>query len=107
MENVAQNEIKPTTPYWQSTGRGDDLVLVHGWGMNGAVWHQAVEQLSQHFRVHVVDLPGFGHSHQLHFETMEELAQQVLHSAPDNAIWLGWSLGGLVATHIAIITQSA
>jgi pimeloyl-[acyl-carrier protein] methyl ester esterase len=102
MENVAQNEIKPTTPYWQSTGQGYDLVLVHGWGMNGAVWHQAVEQLSQHFRVHVVDLPGFGHSHQLHFETMEELAQQVLHSAPDNAIWLGWSLGGLVATHIAI-----
>lgn len=40
MENVAQNEIKPTTPYWQSTGQGDDLVLVHGWGMNGAVWHQ-------------------------------------------------------------------
>ncbi|MCG9597755.1 pimeloyl-ACP methyl ester esterase BioH [Vibrio sp. Isolate25] len=102
MKNVAHNEIKPETPYWHSTGQGEDLVLVHGWGMNGAVWHQAVEQLSQHFRVHVVDLPGFGHSHQLHFDTMEELAQQVLQNAPDKAIWLGWSLGGLVATHIAI-----
>lgn len=88
--------------YWQSQGEGADLVLLHGWGMNGAVWQQTVEELSQHFRVHVVDLPGFGHSHQSQFTNMHDLAEQVLQDAPSHAIWLGWSLGGLLATHIAL-----
>ncbi|MFY2510013.1 pimeloyl-ACP methyl ester esterase BioH [Vibrio pectenicida] len=102
MENVVQNEIKQTTPYWQRVGQGNDLVLVHGWGMNGAVWQQTAEQLSQHFRVHIVDLPGFGHSNSLTFNTIEDLSQQILNGAPEKAIWLGWSLGGLIATHIAL-----
>ncbi|MEZ8101273.1 pimeloyl-ACP methyl ester esterase BioH [Vibrio bivalvicida] len=102
MEKVRQTESKSESLYWQSTGQGNDLVLLHGWGMNGAVWQQTVETLSQHFCVHVVDLPGFGHSHQSYFDDMPHLAEQVLQHAPEKAIWLGWSLGGLVATHIAL-----
>ncbi|MDF5420395.1 pimeloyl-[acyl-carrier protein] methyl ester esterase, partial [Vibrio parahaemolyticus] len=26
-----------TNLHWQSFGQGPDLVLLHGWGMNGAV----------------------------------------------------------------------
>ncbi len=96
------SESKTESLYWQSSGQGDDLVLIHGWGMNGAVWQQTVEALSQHFCVHVVDLPGFGHSHQSSFDNMHDLAEQVLQHAPQQAIWLGWSLGGLLATHIAL-----
>lgn len=96
------SESKTESLYWQSSGQGDDLVLIHGWGMNGAVWQQTVGALSQHFCVHVVDLPGFGHSHQSSFDNMHDLAEQVLQHAPQQAIWLGWSLGGLLATHIAL-----
>lgn len=99
---MAQIESLTTPLFWQASGQGPDLVLIHGWGMNGAVWQQTAEQLSKHFRVHVVDLPGFGHSHQHSFDSLEQLSQQVLASAPDKAIWLGWSLGGLVATQIAL-----
>ncbi|MGC9459674.1 pimeloyl-ACP methyl ester esterase BioH [Vibrio genomosp. F10] len=88
--------------HWQVSGNGEDLVLVHGWGMNGAVWDQTVQVLSQHYRVHVVDLPGYGHSAHLHAATLEEIAQCLLPQAPKHAIWLGWSLGGLVATHMAL-----
>lgn len=88
--------------YWQVSGQGQDLVLVHGWGMNGAVWQQTAAVLSAHFRVHVVDLPGYGHSADLHAASLEEIAQALLVDAPRNAIWVGWSLGGLVATHIAL-----
>jgi pimeloyl-[acyl-carrier protein] methyl ester esterase len=48
-----------------------------------------------------VDLPGYGHSAHTHGHDLEDIAQQVLESAPERANWLGWSLGGLVATHIA------
>ncbi len=99
---MAQSESSKSPLYWQSTGQGQDLVLLHGWGMNGAVWQQTVDALSQDFRLHVVDLPGFGHSHHSHFESIEHMAELVLEHAPQNAIWLGWSLGGLLATHIAL-----
>jgi pimeloyl-[acyl-carrier protein] methyl ester esterase len=34
--------------------------------------------------------------------SLDEMAQQVLEQAPQQAIWLGWSLGGLVASQIAL-----
>ncbi|MCG6202730.1 pimeloyl-ACP methyl ester esterase BioH [Psychromonas antarctica] len=88
--------------YWQVSGQGHDLVLVHGWGMNGAVWQQIVDVLDVDFRVHVVDLPGYGHSAHCNAQNLEEIAEQLMVDAPKNAIWVGWSLGGLVATHMAI-----
>ena len=88
--------------YWQVEGHGRDVVLVHGWGMNGAVWESTVERLKPHHCVHVVDLPGYGHSASCHAATLEEIAQQLVVGAPKNAIWVGWSLGGLVATHMAM-----
>jgi pimeloyl-[acyl-carrier protein] methyl ester esterase len=88
--------------YWQTQGQGDDLVLVHGWGMNGAVWEHTVEQLKPNYRVHVVDLPGYGHSVNCRAGTLEEIAQHLVQQAPQNAVWVGWSLGGLVATYMAL-----
>ncbi|EAZ74640.1 carboxylesterase BioH [Vibrio cholerae NCTC 8457] len=67
--------------YWQVSGQGQDLVLVHGWGMNGAVWQQTAQALSDHFRVHVVDLPGYGHSAEQHAASLEEIAQALLEHA--------------------------
>ncbi|WP_117235633.1 pimeloyl-ACP methyl ester esterase BioH [Vibrio maerlii] len=91
-----------TSLYWQTLGSGPDLVMIHGWGMNGAVWQQAAEQLSQHFTLHIVDLPGYGHSAESHGEDLADIANQVLAQAPEKATWLGWSLGGLVASYVAI-----
>ncbi|OLQ86082.1 pimeloyl-[acyl-carrier protein] methyl ester esterase [Vibrio panuliri] len=99
---MVEIETTATELHWQSFGEGKDLVLLHGWGMNGAVWQQTAQRLSQHFRVHIVDLPGFGHSHQASFSSLADLTQQVLDEAPAQAVWLGWSLGGLVASHIAL-----
>ncbi|HCR1052719.1 TPA: pimeloyl-ACP methyl ester esterase BioH [Enterobacter kobei] len=50
----------------------------------------------------MVDLPGYGRSHGYGAMTLEEMAQEVLNAAPQHAIWLGWSLGGLVASQIAL-----
>jgi pimeloyl-[acyl-carrier protein] methyl ester esterase len=88
--------------FWKVSGQGQDLVLVHGWGMNSAVWQQTVTHLENNFRVHVVDLPGYGHSREYNVDTLEEIALALTCSAPKNAIWVGWSLGGLVATYMAI-----
>lgn len=91
------------TLWWQTVGTGNcHLVLLHGWGLNAEVWHCVSEELASHFTLHLVDLPGFGRSHGYQAMSLDEMAQQVLDAAPQNAIWLGWSLGGLVASQIAL-----
>ncbi|OOE39999.1 pimeloyl-[acyl-carrier protein] methyl ester esterase [Salinivibrio kushneri] len=89
---------------WQSHGQGPDLVLIHGWGMNSAVWSMLLPYLTAHYRVHCVDLPGFGDSaHQPDLD-IEKLAQVLLKESPAHATWIGWSLGGLVATQAALLS---
>ncbi|NHX33796.1 alpha/beta fold hydrolase, partial [Escherichia coli] len=49
--------------YWQTVGEGkQDLVLLHGWGLNAQVWQTIIPRIASHFRVHLVDLPGYGRS---------------------------------------------
>ena len=87
--------------WWQTKGQGNvHLVLLHGWGLNAEVWRCIDEELSSHFTLHLVDLPGFGRSRGFGAMSLADMAEAVLRQAPDKAIWLGWSLGGLVASHM-------
>ena len=43
-------------------GSGPPLVLLHGWAMHGGIFAPLVEALRAHRTLHVVDLPGHGHS---------------------------------------------
>lgn len=85
--------------FMQASGHGQPLVLLHGWGMNSSIFTPLVAQLPQ-FQCFQVDLPGFGDSAPVAggFDAwVEQLAQQL----PQQAIVLGWSLGGLLATSLA------
>jgi len=89
--------------YWQTIGTGDrDLVMLHGWGLNAGVWQNVVARLSPHFRLHLVDLPGYGRSEGFPAMSVEEMVANLLPFSPAQAVWLGWSLGGLVASSLAL-----
>lgn len=80
-----------------------DLVLLHGWGMNSLVWDDVMPSLLKRCRVTLIDLPGLGRSPVPGGEyDLPYLARHVLSVAPEKALWMGWSLGGLVATQIAV-----
>ena len=83
----------------RSLGQGEDLVLIHGWGVSGAVWNPVVEALSLHFKLHIIDIPGFGESDMVFPYTLDNIVSSILNAVPDNATWCGWSLGGLIATY--------
>ncbi len=92
-----------TPLYWHTTGSGTtELVLLHGWGLNSQVWSNIVPRLAPHFRLHLVDLPGYGRSQGFGALTLEQMAETVAERAPEHAWWLGWSLGGLVASQAAL-----
>ena len=90
-------------PYIETIGSGPDLVLIHGWGLHGGIWDTIRENLSQYFKLHIIDLPGFGRSPIPNKPyTIESLAEQIIPWVPENSFWLGWSLGGLLTTHVAL-----
>ncbi len=82
-------------------GRGPDLVLLHGWGLHGGVWRTLAPLLESRFRLHLVDLPGHGHSRQEPFGSLDAVADAVAQCVPAGAGVGGWSLGGLVAMRLA------
>lgn len=78
-------------------GQGEDLVLLHGWGMNRSVFEPLAEALSTDFCCHLIDLPGFGERpHTVPEAKLELWLAALLHDVPEQAYWLGWSLGGLL-----------
>jgi len=83
--------------YIESTGTGPDLVLLHGWGMHGGVWDGVRDGLAQHFRVHAVDLPGYGASPASGPVTLERMADALAQTFPQPVHVCGWSLGAAVA----------
>lgn len=88
--------------YVETQGQGGDLVLLHGWGIHGAVWQRVAEQLAQDFCVHLVDLPGCGGSEMIAPYNLAELAGRLDAAFPLPVHVLGWSLGGAVAMQWAL-----
>lgn len=90
-------------------GCGEPLLLLHGF--NGDAYHFArtARYLTQHFRLLVPDLPGFGQTHLDHpvSHRIEDVAQRLLdwldHRHIDTFYVGGNSMGGYIATAMARI----
>jgi pimeloyl-[acyl-carrier protein] methyl ester esterase len=79
------------------------LVLIHGWGMNAAVWDGLTAGLAGSIRPCPIELPGHGdRPFSSRLGDIWAWADACLESAPERAVWLGWSLGGLVALAAAL-----
>ena len=85
-------------------GQGPALVLLHGWAMHSGIFAPLVQRLEDHFTLHLVDLPGHGRSRDAGLPlTLAHAADAVAGVVPESALWLGWSLGGLVALQAAAV----
>ncbi len=90
------------------------VVMLHGWGLNHAVWTATAQALSASAEVHCIDLPGHGKSPLspitdgwnntemgLLQSTLEAISAYISGiNAPVTLV--GWSLGGHIAMHIAL-----
>ncbi len=88
----------------RTQGTGKDLVFLHGWGMNSGVFTEFSPLLSEEFTVTVIDLPGFGNNHGVIPDkySVASLAEMIGPALPGDCVVAGWSLGGLVAQHLAL-----
>lgn len=86
----------------ERTGHGPDLVLLHGWAMHGGIFAPLVAALRERWTVHAVDLPGHGASRDDPTPLDPVLVCDALAEALPEAVWVGWSMGGLIAQHLAV-----
>ncbi|GAB3786239.1 pimeloyl-ACP methyl ester esterase BioH [Dyella agri] len=89
--------------YIEKLGRGPvSLVLLHGWAMHGGVLAPLAEALADRCTMHVVDLPGHGWSRDCGLPLEPSACAAAIAAATPPALWLGWSLGGLIALAAAL-----
>lgn len=91
---------------YQEVGQGKPLVLLHGLGESIRFWEYQAPVFAQHYRVILIDLPGFGQSQRLPHYSVAGMAQAVwtlLESLGISSLYLlGHSMGGAVAQQLTL-----
>jgi 3-oxoadipate enol-lactonase len=96
-----------TRLYWEATGRGESVLLVHGLGLSGGAWWRTVDALAPSMRVITFDHRGIGRSESWMYayttEAMADDAVSILDALAIGRVHLyGFSLGGMIAQQIAL-----
>ena len=81
-------------------GHGPRLVLVHGFTQTGDCWGPLADDLSADHEVVRVDAPGHGRSAEVAVGLWE--GAELLAEAGGPATYVGYSMGGRLALHLAI-----
>jgi (E)-2-((N-methylformamido)methylene)succinate hydrolase len=78
------------------------IVLLHGVGLDSTMWAPVTALLPDDVEVLALDLPGHGRQRPApDGVTLADLAEQVAGSVPPGSHLVGFSLGALVAQHLA------
>jgi pimeloyl-[acyl-carrier protein] methyl ester esterase len=78
------------------------LVMLHGWAMHGGIFSPLIDALRERCTMYVVDLPGHGYSRNCDLPLKPDVCARAIADTMPPAVWLGWSMGGLVALSAAL-----
>ena len=92
---------------WERHGNGPPVVLIHGFGLNRAMWQWTLPALTPHFSVLTYDLLGHGESPPPAGRPgLAMFSRQLLRlmdrCSIERAAVVGFSLGGMIARRIAL-----
>lgn len=100
----AKNESQPV--YVEVTGKGKPIVLIPGFTVPGNIWNPLIKNLEKNYECHIVTLAGFGGKEPISFPWLpkvnESLKNYILKNNLQNATIIGHSLGGTIATWLAV-----
>ena len=80
--------------------RPSRLVLLHGFTQGGGIWLPVIEQLTTRCAIDAPDLPGHGAASKTKL-SLPETADDLVSTFGAGA-WVGYSMGGRVALHVAL-----
>lgn len=85
----------------EATGEGSPVVLLHGFTQSGAAWAPITRKLADSHRVVTIDAPGHGGSANVR-AGLSDGADLMVAANPSQAAWIGYSMGGRFAFHVAL-----
>lgn len=99
-------EVNNQQIYYQKVGRGKDLIMLHGWGMDVSTFWPILDLLKDDFTLWLIDLPGFGRSEKPKkaFNSLDYadiVAEFINTQKLERPNLLGHSLGGKIAIRLA------
>ncbi len=88
-------------------GKGENILVLHGWGANIDTIMPIVNLLKDHFKVYALDLPGFGKSDKPEFPFNSQDYSRIVKKFMDlmeikKATLIGHSFGGKVSIILAV-----
>jgi pimeloyl-ACP methyl ester carboxylesterase len=94
-----------TSLYYEITGSGDPVVLLHGFSFNHRMWDDQADALSERYMVVRYDLRGFGRSapSEERYAHADDLKALLDHLAIGRTALMGLSLGGGAAINFSVI----
>jgi len=92
--------------FFSDSGKGKTIVLLHGFTETSRIWDSFKDELSEYYRVIVIDLAGHGKSETVEpihsMELQAEIVYEVLNSRKvKKCIMVGHSMGGYVTLAFA------
>ena len=82
-------------------GKGEVVVLLHGFPMDKNIWLDLIPVLSSSHQVIAIDIPGLGNSIALTLNAIYTIAEQIhdvlKHERVGKAVFIGHSMGGYIA----------
>ena len=95
--------MRLTTEYLPALGSArQELVLLHGWSSGREIWRRLLVPLRSWANITLIDLPGCSPVDSDAFDgDVATVLTAVLEQAPPRAVYVGWSLGGQLATLLA------
>jgi pimeloyl-[acyl-carrier protein] methyl ester esterase len=75
------------------------VTFLHGWGLHGGIWAGTIAELG--LEAQAPDLPGYGDIVTVTPYDARHLADAVAADLPENAVVIGWSMGGMTALALA------
>ena len=94
-------KVNGITLYYEQTGSGRPLIMVHGNGEDHTIFDKAADVLQSHFTVYLIDSRGHGKStplNELHYDDMAaDMLAFIDTLGLDDIVFYGFSDGGIVA----------
>lgn len=93
--------------YYRQTGKGPDVLFIHGIGASQFIWRELESRLQSHYRLTVIDLPGFGRSSKntllkLDIESQSQYIAKIIQALDLNPVYIvGSSMGGAIGLWLA------
>lgn len=95
-------QIKGINIYFQKTGKGKALLMLHGWGQDVSTFWGVIDFLKDKYTIYLLDLPGFGRSDAPKSpytvsNYSEVIKEFILKEKLNKPMVLGHSFGGRIA----------